>query len=186
MDTLFDLRLDGEIDRESFDIKRNDIQLKIERIKRKIDSHEKADTTFDDTILGLLDIATQAGYFFEKSSNVDLKRLLLKFVFENITLTEGVISYKLRFPFNEFANINTPKGNKVLPHEPLQTLAEQGVQANDNEKVQIGYKNFCEPQFIEKKQGVVSENTTPLQIGCFTWIRTKINGVRVRCPTIRR
>lgn len=119
MDTLFDLRLDGEIDRESFDIKRNDIQLKIERIKRKIDSHEKADTTFDDTILGLLDIATQAGYFFEKSSNVDLKRLLLKFVFENITLTEGVISYKLRFPFNEFVNINTPKGNKVLPHEPL-------------------------------------------------------------------
>ena len=186
LDTLFDLRLDGEIDRESFDIKRNDIQLKIERIKRKIDSHEKADTTFDDTILGLLDIATQAGYFFEKSSNVDLKRLLLKFVFENITLTEGVISYKLRFPFNEFVNINTPKGNKVLPHEPLQTLAEQGVQANDNEKVQIGYKNFCEPQFIEKKQGVVSENTTPLQIGCFTWIRTKINGVRVRCPTIRR
>ena len=172
MDTLFDLRLDGEIDRESFDIKRNDIQLKIERIKRKIDSHEKADTTFDDTILGLLDIATQAGYFFEKSSNVDLKRLLLKFVFENITLTEGVISYKLRFPFNEFVNINTPKGNKVLPHEPLQTLAEQGVQANDNEKVQIGYKNFCEPQFIEKKQGVVSENTTPLQIGWGGWIRT--------------
>ena len=122
-------------------------------------------------------------YFFEKSSNVDLKRLLLKFVFENITLTEGVISYKLRFPFNEFVNINTPKGNKVLPHEPLQTLAEQGVQANDNEKVQIGYKNFCEPQFIEKKQGVVSENTTPLQIGCFTWIRTMINGVRVRGPT---
>ena len=111
-------------------------------------------------------------YFFEKSSNVDLKRLLLKFVFENITLTEGVISYKLRFPFNEFANINTPKGNKVLPHEPLQTLAEQGVQANDNEKVQIGYKNFCEPQFIEKKQGVVSENTTPLQIGWGGWIRT--------------
>lgn len=23
-------------------------------------------------------------------------------------------------------------------------------------------------------------------VGCFTWIRTKINGVRVRCPTIRR
>lgn len=51
---------------------------------------------------------------------------------------------------------------KALPHEPLQILAEQGVQANDNEKVQIGYKNFYEPQFIEKKQGVVSENATPL------------------------
>ena len=25
-----------------------------------------------------------------------------------------------------------------------------------------------------------------LFVGCFAWIRTKINGVRVRCPTIRR
>lgn len=25
-----------------------------------------------------------------------------------------------------------------------------------------------------------------MQIGCSTWIRTTINGVRVRCPTIRR
>ena len=25
-----------------------------------------------------------------------------------------------------------------------------------------------------------------LNTGCFTWIRTKINGVRVRCPTVRR
>lgn len=24
------------------------------------------------------------------------------------------------------------------------------------------------------------------QIGCFTWTRTKIDGVRIRCPTIRR
>ena len=125
-------------------------------------------------------------YFFEKSSNVDLKRLLLKFVFENITLTEGVISYKLRFPFNEFVNINTPKGNKVLPHEPLQTLAEQGVQANDNENIQSGYMQFCEPKIMLKKQEVALKNATSLQSGCFTWIRTKINGVRVRCPTIRR
>ena len=87
-----------------FDTKRNDIQVKIERIKRRISAHEKANNSFDETILGLLDIATQAVYIFEKSSNVDLKRLLLKFVFENITLTEGEISYKLKFPFNEFVN----------------------------------------------------------------------------------
>ena len=60
------------------------------------------------------------------------KQLALK-----ITLTEGVISYKLRFPFNEFVNINNPKGNKVLPHEPMQTVAEQGLQANDNENIQM-------------------------------------------------
>ena len=88
-----------------------------------------------------------------------MKRLLLKFVFEKITLTEGVIGYKLRFPFNEFVNTNTPKGNKVLPHELAESL---------------------------KNQGLAKISASPIQAGCFTWIRTKINGVRVRCPTIRR
>ena len=50
LDTLFDLRLDGELDRETFDTKRNDIQVKIERIKRRISAHEKADNYFDETI----------------------------------------------------------------------------------------------------------------------------------------
>ena len=66
IDKLFDLRLDRELDRESFDIKRNDVQVKIERIKRRISAHEKANNSFDETILGLLDIATQSGYIFEK------------------------------------------------------------------------------------------------------------------------
>ncbi len=49
-----------------------------------------------------IDITTEVGQTFAKSDNLEMKRLLLKFVFENITLTEGEISYKLNFPFNEF------------------------------------------------------------------------------------
>lgn len=165
MDILFDMCLDGELDRETFDLKRNEIQVKITRLNNKIVAHEKADNSFDETILGLLDIATQTGYIFEKSSNVDLKRLLLKFVFENITLTEGQISYKLRFPFNEFANFTTPKRNRPTPYEPTPSLINQGVRANNNQNVQSGYMNFCEPQFTDKNQGVTSKNATPLQSG---------------------
>ena len=171
MDALFDMRLDGELDRETFDLKRNEIQVKITRLNNRIVAHEKADSSFDNTILGLLDIATQAGYVFEKSSNVDLKRLLLKFVFENITLTEGEISYKLRFPFDEFVNINTPRGNKVLPYEPMQNLATQGVQEIANENIQSGYMNFCEPKIMQKKQEVALKNATSLQSGWGGWKR---------------
>lgn len=70
------MRLDVELDRETFDLKRNEIQVKLNRVKNKITTHEKSDSSFNETILGLLDIATQAGYVFERSSNVDLKRLL--------------------------------------------------------------------------------------------------------------
>ena len=41
-------------------------------------------------------------------------------------------------------------------------------------------------KILLKKQDVRPQNLTSVQCGCFTWIRTKINGVRVRCPTIRR
>lgn len=175
MDALFDMRLDGELDRETFDIKRNEIQVKITRINNRIVAHEKADNRFDETILGLLDIATEAGYIFEKSANVDLKRLLLKFVFENITLTEGKISYKLRFPFDEFVNLTTPRRNKQTPYEPTPSLINQGFKASHNENVQSGYMNFCEPHFSDKNQGVTSKNVTPLQSGWGGWIRTLIS-----------
>ena len=125
-----------------------------ELIKNKVSAHEKADNSFDETILGLLDIATQAGYIFEKSSNVDLKRLLLKFVFENITLTEGEISYKLKFPFNEFVNTTILRKKTTTSYEPMQTITNQGLYGNDNENLQIGYMKSIEPQILDKKQEV--------------------------------
>ena len=174
MDALFDMRLDGELDRETFDIKRNEVQVKINRIKNRITTHEKADSTFDETILGLLDIATQAGYFFEKSSNVDLKRLLLKFVFENITLTEGVISYKLRFPFNDFMFVPNPDNNKPMPFEPMESLADKGFEANDNEKVQSGYMKSCELAVSLKNQGLAKNFANPIQSGWGGWNPSKL------------
>ena len=106
---------------------------------------------FDETILGLLDIATQAGSVFDKSNNNELKRLLLKFVFESLTLTEGKLTYKLRFSFNKFAD------NKILPaqvsktDEPTQSQVNQCVQGNDNGNLQLGAIKSLKPQISDKK-----------------------------------
>lgn len=165
LDNLFDLRLEGELDRETFDLKRNEIQVKINRLKNKVTAHEKADNSFDETLLGLLDIATQAGNIFERSQNLDLKRLLLKFVFESLTLTEGVLSYKLKFPFNEFVNSNILMAQAAKAYEPKQTHINQGLTENDNENVQFGPLKSYEPQILDKKQEVTLKNATSLQIG---------------------
>lgn len=39
---------------------------------------------------------------FAKSDNLELKHLLLKFVFKEMILTEGELIYELNFPFSEF------------------------------------------------------------------------------------
>ena len=164
--------------RETFDAKRNEIQVRINRLKNKITAHEKADNSFDETILGLLDIATQAGNIFDRSQNLELKRLLLKFVFESLTLTEGVLSYKLKFPFDEFVNANIlmAQASKLL--EPNQTFINQALQGNDNENLQIGSLKSYEPQILDKKQEVTSKNATSLQIG-------EPDGIRTHDPLIK-
>ncbi len=172
------MRLDGELDRETFDTKRNEIQVKINRLKNKVTAHEKADDSFAETILGLLDIATQAGNIFEKSQNLELKRLLLKFVFESLTLTEGQLTYKLKFPFNEFVNTNILMAQAVKAYEPNQTLINQGIQGNNNENIQIGSLKSYGPQILDKNQEVTLKNATSLQIG-------EPDGIRTHDPLIK-
>lgn len=87
-------------------------------------------------------------------------------------MRQNKISYKLRFPFNEFANLTTPKRNRPTPYEPTPSLISLGVRANNNQNVQSGYMNFCEPQFTDKNQGVTLKNATPLQSGWGGRIRT--------------
>ena len=178
LNNLFDLRLDGELDRESFDTKRNEIQVKMNRLKNKVSAHEKADNSFDETILGLLDIATQAGYVFEKSNNLELKRLLLKFVFESLTLTEGKLTYQLRFPFNEFVNSKILVTQATKSHEPMQPLAEHRLQGNDNENLQIGDIKSYELAESLKNKRLAKNFASLLQIG-------EPGGIRTHDPLIK-
>lgn len=79
--------------------------------------------------------------------------------------TEGVLSYKLKFPFNEFVNSNILMARAAQAYEPKQTLINQGLQGNDNENLQIGALKSYEPQILDKNQEVTLENATSLQIG---------------------
>lgn len=150
LDHLFDLRLDGELDRETFDTKRNEIQLKMHRLKNKIIAHEKADESFNGTIIELFDIATDAGYLFAKSSDLELKRFLLKFVFKRLLLTEGKLTYELNFPFSEFetTDLKRPEQNSVKLVKPLEI---KGLRKVSNQTAKNDNTNLLELQIPDKK-----------------------------------
>ena len=84
------------------------------------------------------------------------------------------ISYKLRFPFNEFINVTNPDDDKPLLYEPIESLEGIGIEANDNENIQSGYMQSCEPKIMQKKQEVALKNATSLQIGCALWTVTQL------------
>ena len=181
LDTLFDLRLDGELDRETFDIKRNEIQLKINRLKNKIIAHEKADESFNNTLLELLDIATDAGYLFSHSRNIELKRFLLRFVFRTLTLTEGKLTYELNFPFELFEGTNIIKrGQSVL--ELVKAKQNKALCGFESKNVGNDNTSSLELQFSDKKQEVRPQNLTAVLIGDPNGIRTHITTVKGWCP----
>ena len=93
------------------------------------------------------------------------------------TLTEGVISYKLRFPFNDFMFVPNPDNNKPMPFEPMESLADKGIEANDNEKVQSGYMKSCELAVSLKNQGLAKNFANPIQSG---WRRLAVCEVIIK------
>lgn len=117
LDKLFNMRLDDEIDRETYETKRCEIKISIDRYNEQLKAHGKADDGFNETLISLFDIATQSGYLFEHSKDIETKRLLMRFVFDKLYLNEGTIHYKLRFPFSEFINFANSNDNN---NEPLQ------------------------------------------------------------------
>ena len=170
LDRLFDLMLDGELDKATFDIKRNEIQTKMSRIKNKIASYAKQDNTFRDIVQDMIDIAKDAGSAFTRSS-AELKRYLLKFVFKSITLTEGKLTYELNFPFELFEATNIKRIEKTAS-ELVKGLENKGIEAKCNKKEEIAQNASSEPQILLKNQGVRLKNPTPVSFGSEGEIRT--------------
>ena len=86
-------------------------------------------------------------------------------------MTEGEISYKLNFPFNEFVNTTILRKKTTTSYELMQSQANQDLHGNDNENIQSGYMQFSEPKIMRKKQEVALKNATSLQSG---WKRRAI------------
>ena len=88
------------------------------------------------------------------------------------------MTYKLKFPFEMFVDNNILRAKAAKSYEPMQILEKQGIQANDNENLQMGYMNFYEPQISDKNQEVTLKNATSLQIG-------EPDGIRTHDPLIK-
>lgn len=97
---------------------------------------------------------------FAKSDNLELKHLLLKFVFKEMILTEGELTYELNFPFSEFEKAYFyEKGSKFLQG----SQNEENQDLEDN-KTDENAKSFG-PKIAFKNQRVASKNATLLQSG---------------------
>lgn len=107
LDKLVNLYLDGEIEKEIFEFKKEKLQTEQKLIKNRIEAHTIADDSFNNLICELAEISRNAYDLFNLSSNYDLKRNLLKMIFRTLEIKDGNLGYTLNFPFNKMQNLNT-------------------------------------------------------------------------------
>jgi site-specific DNA recombinase len=95
---LYDDRYDDKIDETFFQKKLKEYKDREFAIIQEMDSHAKADENFHITANMVLNLARRAREIFE-SSEVEEKRQLLNFAFQNLELKDKKLSITLREPF---------------------------------------------------------------------------------------
>ena len=109
IDAMYVDKLDGRIDAAFFDLKRGEWREEQDRILESIAEHQKANDSYLDEGVMLIELATRAADLFERQSASE-KRRLLDFVLSNCTWKNGELTPVFRQPFDMIADAATACG----------------------------------------------------------------------------
>lgn len=96
---LFDIYIDGGIDKTQYESKMNDMRSKQVDIEQRIANIGTASDEFYDNIQRIMDIAHQAPLTL-LGSKIDKRRELLNIVFSNLTLFDDQLRWEYKKPFD--------------------------------------------------------------------------------------
>ncbi len=108
LDKVYDDKIDGVIDEETYHRKRQQYLLELENLKGEIKKHEIADQKYIDFGCLVLDVANRAGEIY-KVRNADDKKYLINFVFSNLSLKDKNVQFSLRNIFQAIVNYQETK-----------------------------------------------------------------------------
>ena len=101
LDKLMDFWLEDKITEEEYSAKRDKMTERRDKVTIEIDAHNKADDSFNDRIIELVQLSDNAEKFF-KFSNTEGKRRILNLVFSKVELRGKNLEYSIRKPFDAF------------------------------------------------------------------------------------
>jgi len=108
LDKVYDDKVDGVIDEETYHRKRQQYLQELENLKDEIKRHEIADQKYVDFGCLVLDVANRAGEIY-KVRNAGDKRYLINFVFSNLSLKDKNIQFSFRNIFQAIVNYQKTK-----------------------------------------------------------------------------
>ncbi|MCX6728565.1 MAG: recombinase family protein [Candidatus Saccharibacteria bacterium] len=102
---LYESYLDGDIDKDYYKKKNQELKSQKENVQNKIDSLDKASDDFYVTVENIMRISRDAPKLFE-SSKLEQKRELINLVLQNLELHNGQLRWEYKKPFDSMASCN--------------------------------------------------------------------------------
>ncbi|MGH1384317.1 recombinase family protein [Kordia sp.] len=101
LDSLMELLLERIIDSDDFTRKKTALKERLDEIDLQLKENRNGDDNFKETLISLIDLASQA-YDLFKGSTVEQKRRLVNFMFSNLNLKGATLCYTMKKPFDQF------------------------------------------------------------------------------------
>jgi site-specific DNA recombinase len=105
LDRIMDLRLEGEVTKEEFEMKKRNLKDRQFELLDLIKTYDKADGEFTKRMEMILNLTQRAPEIW-KSSTIEGKRELINFLFANLKLKGAKLEFSLRKPFNSLVKID--------------------------------------------------------------------------------
>ncbi len=147
VDAMYLDKLDGRITSEFFDSKSGEWRNEQDKILRQIEAHKKADQSYMEKGIQLLELAQRSVILYEKQEMRE-KRKILNFVVSNSIWKDGKLSVNFRKPFDLLA-VTKQKSQEVNPGSSCE---------NSNFENWMGY--------LDSNQGMIESKSIALP----TWL----------------
>lgn len=99
IDQMYIDKLDGNVTHEFYDQKSNEWRKEQAGIRRKVEQHENANTSYIEAGVHILELSNRAWELYQKQDMAE-KRRLLDHVFSNSSYADGKLTPNYRKPFN--------------------------------------------------------------------------------------
>ena len=134
LNRLFELRMNEEISKKEYQTRKADYNLQKSRLQTQLEVKYRGDDGFNATVLNALKILSNAKDIFTATSrSLTDKQMLLRLLFKQIVLQEGVISCILNQPFSFILGENKLRSitkDTIAKTESFELQEYQGLQAD--------------------------------------------------------
>lgn len=147
LDKLYDEKLDGKISEDFYQTKFKQYSDELKTTDKAIEKHSNASLKYFELGINLYELSQKATEIYYKA-DVDQRRLLLRMVFQDLTMNEGLISYKLTKPFQILYDaIQITNSSKMMKTEENGARNFEPSKKADN-TVQMGDISLLRPNWL--------------------------------------